>query len=68
MPTGTSYRRSAQAARSRLTKIRKPASVGIRPAEVWGCSSRPWSSRCFITARRVAEEGAVAGNVPANGN
>ena len=36
------------------TNIRKPSSVGWRPAEVCGLSSRPRSSKSFMTLRMVA--------------
>src|SRR5439155_5920230 len=32
-----------------------PRSVGIRPADVWGCSRKPSSSNSDITFRIVAE-------------
>ena len=36
------------------TKRRNPASVGIRPADVWGANNNPESSRSAITLRMVA--------------
>ena len=41
---------------SRSTKTRYPASVGTRPAEVWGAWISPSSSRMAMSLRTVAAE------------
>ena len=45
--------------RSPSTNSRRPASVGMRPADVWGANNRPDSSRSAMTLRMVAGDRAM---------